>query len=295
MADIGTQASDALKGARQSTSDAASAAAAAATQSVKDVAGQVKSQAVDVTQKAVSQLKEHGQRAVMEQKDRTATTLTDVGNALQKAADRLRQESDDNIASYIDAIAGLSNKAGTYLRDADVSSLTGDVTRMARRNPGLFLGGMFVAGLALARFAKASQPDSARRTGSPGRAYGYDAPYDPAYEDARRRYTGPGNYNQAGAFTDPDEYPGARAASHIATAPTENDLIGGAMPDVPTSGIGATPISPGSGSISGVGTGTGSMSGSGASNYDSSSLSSNPINPATPGSGTTNRPTGGGQ
>ncbi|HEY0007212.1 MAG TPA: hypothetical protein VGB55_00685 [Tepidisphaeraceae bacterium] len=311
LQDIGQQAAGALSGARQRTGEAASAA----TQSMKETATQVKNQATEVTQKAVSQLKEHGQRAVTEQKERTATTLTDVGNALQNAADRLRQDNDDNIASYIDAVAGLSNRAGSYLREADVSALVGDVQSVARRNPGLFLGGMFIAGLAVARFAKASRPQP-RYTGS-----NYNRPYNPAdyYEGETRRYSGPGNHHQAGAYTDPDEYPGARAASHDAMTP-QADLIGGGASDVPTSGIGATSIGTGSGIGTGtgssVGTGTGSgsgsgtdsaigtgtgysgvgMSGAGPAKYGSSSLSPDATKVPTPGSGSSSsNSTGGAQ
>jgi hypothetical protein len=248
--DIGAQASDALGTARQATSDAAGAA----TQSVKEVAAQVKTQAVDVTQKAVSQLKEHGNRAVTEQKERTATTLTDVGDALQKAADRLREEHDDNIASYIDAIAGMSNKAGSYLRGADVSSLVGDLQGMARRNPGLFFGGMFVAGLAVARFAKASRPQSPR-----GGNYGTS------------NYGTPGGYRQPTDYTGPARYP-VGGPSVAGGETSQRDLLG-------TGSAGG-----GIGTPSGTGGAvTGSTGSTGGSTYGSSSLASNPAKPATGG------------
>jgi hypothetical protein len=219
--DIGSQASDALASARQKTTDAAGAA----TQSVKEVATQVKNQATDATQKAVSQLKEHGQRAVSEQKDRTATTLSDVGSALQNAADRLRQDHDDNIASYIDAMAGMSTRAGSYLRDADVSSLVGDLQSVARRNPGLFLGGMFVAGLAVARFAKASRPQTpSRPQGQPRGQAPYQPPtYQPPMPGGQDIQAGGGH--RIGAYTTPAVYPvpaAAAPASPGAAKPSSN-------------------------------------------------------------------------
>lgn len=169
--EIAEEASAAIDDVRRRAGDAAESAR----QRVREAVSQVKGQASDATHAALSQLKQHGQRAVADQKDRTASTLTDIGDALHKASDRLRQEEDNNIASYIDALAGASSRAGSYLRDADVSRLVGDVQGVARRYPGLFFGGMFLAGLAVARFAKASRPESRgygdERRGEFGRQY----------------------------------------------------------------------------------------------------------------------------
>jgi hypothetical protein len=58
-----------------------------------------------------------------------------------------------------------------FIGDSDVRSLVREVERAARRRPELFLGGMFLVGLGISRFLKASSrsdddPDW-RRKGSP--------------------------------------------------------------------------------------------------------------------------------
>jgi hypothetical protein len=89
------------------------------------------------------------------------------------------------VTNYIEQAADQVERLSSYLQGNDLGRLVGDVERFARRQPAVFLGGMFLAGLIGARFLKSSQPqpqyDYERyqgygyQGGAPG--YGYQGVY----------------------------------------------------------------------------------------------------------------------
>ena len=172
----------------------------AATQSARDTARDVKESAKAAADQAASkareqagrlagQAKEQGAAMLEQQKTRAADVIGDVGAAVRRAADKLHQENDDNLAGYADAVAEQLESCGRYLREREPRQLVNDVADLTRRRPEWVLGGMYVAGLALARFLKASRPD--------GAAYGtYRRPGDSTY---RRSHAG--TYEVTGGAT----------------------------------------------------------------------------------------------
>lgn len=102
------------------------------------------------------QARTQGQAALDGQKHRAADKLHSVGSAVHRAADKFREEHDDNLAGYADALADEVDRMAGYLEQRPVSQLMGDAQSFARRRPEWFLGGLFVAGLALSRFLKSS-------------------------------------------------------------------------------------------------------------------------------------------
>ena len=102
------------------------------------------------------QARTQGQAALDGQKHRAADTLHTVGSAVHRAAEKLREERDDNLAGYADALAEEVDRMAGYLEHRPVSELMHDAQAFARRRPEWFLGGLFVAGLALSRFLKSS-------------------------------------------------------------------------------------------------------------------------------------------
>jgi hypothetical protein len=107
--------------------------------------------------------------------------LGDVGGAFRQAAQKLREEEEPRLAGYTEAIAEQLEDASEYLQRRGPRDLLDDTRRLARRRPELVLGGMFLGGLALARFLKASPPGEA---GEPSGAT--DEPAAGAADRARR-------------------------------------------------------------------------------------------------------------
>ncbi|WP_298845234.1 hypothetical protein [uncultured Roseobacter sp.] len=119
-----------------------------------------------------------------------------VGNAADAAAaarsefepGTLQAQAADQMA------AGLQQVAGA-LRDTDLNSAAGEVTRFARENPLLFLGGTALLGFAAVRFLKASDRQGpapqARTAGDPWTGHVSTMPAgSPAYEESDTSYTG---------------------------------------------------------------------------------------------------------
>ena len=162
-AEIGREAHDVKDSVKNATADAAGKARDAATETAR----QAKAQAGQLA----AQFKEKGATLVDEQKTRAADLIGDCVAATRRAAQKLHDENDHNLAGYADAFAEGLDSTARYLRETDPRRLVDGAADLARRRPEWVLGGMFVAGLAIARFLKASRPE--------GAAYGsyrYDAP-----------------------------------------------------------------------------------------------------------------------
>lgn len=146
--DAGTQA----KAAGHDVKDQLGAAAEQAKSAAGDAVERVKDEAVHATEKA----KEHGRKVFETQKHRVATEIHAYSEAARGAADRLNDESDTNLGSYVASAADYLDRMGNRIDERGLEELVSDVQGMARRRPEIFYGGLFVAGLAAARFLKAS-------------------------------------------------------------------------------------------------------------------------------------------
>lgn len=127
---------------------------------VDDAGRQVKEQAGETTRR----LKEQGQSIVAQQKDRVAEEIGHFGAAAHEAANKLDQEDDHNVAHYLHTAADQLDGVSRYIRESDTGRLVDDLSHMARRRPEVFFGGMFIAGMAVARFLKASGRPRPRRS-----------------------------------------------------------------------------------------------------------------------------------
>lgn len=122
---------------------------------VAENARNLSQQAREQVTQGAHQLRERGESLIEGQKGRAADEVSHLGAAIHGMADRLRDEQNETIAHYADSLAGQLDSAADYLRNRDVMSLFHDAQAFARRRPEVVLGGMFVAGLAIARFIKA--------------------------------------------------------------------------------------------------------------------------------------------
>ena len=134
---------------RQAAKDATEKVAATA----EEVGDRVKQQAKQTGEK----LKEQSRGFLNEQKGRVGAQIQTYSAAARRAAERLEHDSDTNLAEYVSTAAKRLDQLGRRIQERDLGQLVNDVEGMARRRPEVFFGAMFVAGLAAARFLKASK------------------------------------------------------------------------------------------------------------------------------------------
>ena len=113
---------------------------------------------------------ERGQQLLEDGKAKAAAQLGAVGGAVRRAADKLHDQDSAAIAAYVDGAAERVEEAARYLDEREVEELVADAEAAARRRPVLFLGGMFLAGLAVAQVMKAAGSPAAEPRTRAGRS-----------------------------------------------------------------------------------------------------------------------------
>ena len=116
----------------------------------------------------VEQAKHEGHEFISGRKGLLAEQFTNVSGAIRRAADKLHDTDSEFIAGYVDRAAEKVEEIGRYIEENDLPDVIEDAGEMARRQPLLFVSGMFLAGLAAARFVKAATDSQPSRRG--GRA-----------------------------------------------------------------------------------------------------------------------------
>ncbi len=101
--------------------------------------------------------REEGQNIIQNQKQRVAAELKAYSSAARRAASRLEEESDLHLSRYVTGAAERLDTLSRHVEERDFGEIWDGLESMARRRPELCFGGMFVAGLAMARFLKASR------------------------------------------------------------------------------------------------------------------------------------------
>lgn len=96
-------------------------------------------------------------------RDSAAGRARQTGNQLRDAAGQMQ---DDMLGGAMRAAADRLDELSDSLRNQDLRGLLEQVEGFARRQPGLFLGGMVALGFALGRFAAAGQGAEAARHGA---------------------------------------------------------------------------------------------------------------------------------
>jgi uncharacterized protein YjbJ (UPF0337 family) len=129
------------------------------TDQVKETAGQVTEQAKEQVGKAAEQAKEQATTRANEQKDRAATGLVGFADALNQVSSSMRDQN-PTVANFADTAATRIESFASTLESRDVNELINEVQDLARRQPALFIGGAFLAGVFAARFLKSSGGDT---------------------------------------------------------------------------------------------------------------------------------------
>ncbi|MBF6589612.1 MAG: hypothetical protein IVW57_03650 [Ktedonobacterales bacterium] len=138
------------------------------TPSMASQAQQKVGQATDQAKQAISQVSDQAQQQATSQlaqrKDQATQGLNSVAQALEQVGEQLRHNDQPQLGQYANMAAGQLNRVSGYLREHSVNDLVGEVERLARRQPEVFLAGAFILGVLGARFMKAS---SGQTTSSP--------------------------------------------------------------------------------------------------------------------------------
>lgn len=108
----------------------------------------------------IRRTREQGEAFLGEQKHSVAETIHHCSDALRGAAQQLHEKQDRNLATLTETIAERLDKTSNYLEAKELQDIRSDVENFARQQPQIFYGSMFVAGLALSRFFKASKSES---------------------------------------------------------------------------------------------------------------------------------------
>ena len=90
------------------------------------------------------------------QKDRATDGLGSLAQAVRQSTQPFRDNNQETIAQYIEQAADQLERFSTTLRQRDIGDIVGDVQQFARRQPAMFIGAAFTAGLLAARFMKSS-------------------------------------------------------------------------------------------------------------------------------------------
>jgi hypothetical protein len=96
---------------------------------------------------------------VNRQKHEVADRLESIVHALHAAQQSLRDDEQSQLASYVGDLTQQVERSTGYLRNNDFGGMMRDMERLARNNTGVFLGSTFVAGMAMGRFLRASEPE----------------------------------------------------------------------------------------------------------------------------------------
>jgi hypothetical protein len=124
----------------------------------------------------IDRVKEGATARLSAQKDRATEGLTTVAEAVRKTTDTLRNEQHHTAARFVEQTADQLQRLSNQLREKDINQLVDEAARLARRQPAIFVGLSFAAGLLAARFLKSSQERAMReRYGEtrPGTVGGY--------------------------------------------------------------------------------------------------------------------------
>ena len=154
-----------MEGSQQHDQETGQAQQAAdqAREKVGEAAGQARETAQNLAGQAQDRIREQVDQRSTEVGARVGSTAEDV----RAVGEELRKQGKDGAAKVATQAAERIESAGSYLRDSDANRILEDVEDFGRSRPWAVLAGATLAGLAAARFLKASsrQRYSSRQSG----------------------------------------------------------------------------------------------------------------------------------
>lgn len=128
-------------------------------QSVKEGARAAKEQiaetAGEVTRNLSQTMKGEAERLFEQQRGRAVSKVKTAGKVAHQTAHAMRAVRAEPVAEYVDEAARLAERVADYLQERSWPELVKDAQAAVRRYEAAAVAGLFLAGFALARFARA--------------------------------------------------------------------------------------------------------------------------------------------
>lgn len=130
-------------------------------EAAKEIYSEAKDKAGQAVGKVYEKISDTASTKITEQKSQIADGLSTVADSLRKVDENIQNsDKETSVANmtgkYTGSLAGQIESLANYLDTKEVGDMVKDIEGFARRNPTVFIGGAFVAGLLLARFIKSS-------------------------------------------------------------------------------------------------------------------------------------------
>ncbi|MFG0328980.1 MAG: hypothetical protein ACF8PN_03685 [Phycisphaerales bacterium] len=126
------------------------------------------SESAGAASRAANELRGRAYEAANLGKGRVAEEIRRFGSAFDAAGDRLDEEDDARVGSYVHGARRYFDDVANYLDEHDANDIARDARDLACKSPAVCLGAAALAGLAFGRFISASQPESEYSGGSAG-------------------------------------------------------------------------------------------------------------------------------
>jgi len=126
----------------------------------------------DAVETAKQAAKQTAQSALGNAKRMAVDAAEQTASAIGDASASLEDSGQTNLSQATAALASKLHELSGYIENHTIDDLFDDARRLAARNPGLFIAGGVVLGVALSRFFKASMTSS---MGEPRTAFGSKA------------------------------------------------------------------------------------------------------------------------
>jgi hypothetical protein len=136
-----------------------------ATATVEEAAGAAQEKAADLREEGSARLRDQ----LDERSTRAGEQVRSLAGALRRSGDELGNEGNDRAARFTAQAADRMEQLGSYLEQKGGDELMRDIEGFARRRPWLLAGLGLLAGVAAARFVKASSEERYGEYRSAGR------------------------------------------------------------------------------------------------------------------------------
>jgi hypothetical protein len=159
-----------------------------ATDQAREKVGETAEKAKETAHSAASQAQDKVRQQVDQRSTEVGERVSGTAGDIRTVGVELRHQGKDGPAKVVEQAADRIERAGSYLRESDADRILNDVEDFGRRRPWAVLAGAAVAGLAAARFLKASSRErysSRQGNGVPAsRTAELSPPFPPATETA---------------------------------------------------------------------------------------------------------------
>ncbi len=195
-----------------------SAFAHSSDRSVKDEVAAGKSKMADLAQTAT----QAGKKQLDAGLHQAAGQVDTFAKAVDDAANRLKSENQEGLASFATHVASSITSFADGLRERSVDDLANDARELARTNPALFLAGSVAVGFGLTRFLKASSRISGEAQG--GHEDRFGSSYGDSRDSAAAFPESTSSMSQGGSAA---SWPNASGTQSSTTNATTNPFSGG--------------------------------------------------------------------